>query len=229
MMDYNSIYTQILDIPQEIKIMPAGKNPNSSKKYVSKPLRRNECLKRIFGIDANDALFDHAFQQVTSGKGQELKRITTLQSSSLLGLLVFYRVTKYPVIINNIKYTQAFFEVESNVLGSNSSIDVMLVSEDSRILLFLELKFTEFLSLGDYYWIDTGNPRFTAQYNSYLSIYARTMNQCEKLKECIKNDLRITIDYNIEVLKEPLSYQKDIKGIDGNSPFMPKVKDIYRL
>lgn len=30
-------------------------------------------------------------------------------------------------------------------------------------------------------------------------------------------------------LKEPLSYQKDIKGIDGNSPFMPKVKDIYRL
>lgn len=105
----------------------------------------------------------------------------------------------------------------------------MLVSEDSRILLFLELKFTEFLSLGDYYWIDTGNPRFTAQYNSYLSIYAWTMNQCEKLKECIKNDLRITIDYNIEVLKEPLSYQKDIKGIDGNSPFMPKVKDIYRL
>lgn len=324
-MDYNSIYTQILDIPQEIKIMPAGKNLNGSKKYVSKPLRRNECLKRIFGIDANDALFDHAFQQVTSGKGQELKRITTLQSSSLLGLLVFYRVTKYPVIINNIKYTQAFFEVESNV-GSNSSIDVMLVSEDSRILLFLELKFTEFLSLGDYYWIDnkyldiytsitdvlfeagikvgeierrdhknkestfefkisgydkqkqyfagikqmishliglmrrplsgsnelfdtfiknknpkiilgtmlydmssTGNPRFTAQYNSYLSIYARTMNQYEKLKECIKNDLRITIDYNIEVLKEPLSYQKDIKGIDGNSPSMPKVKDIYRL
>lgn len=75
----------------------------------------------------------------------------------------------------------------------------------------------------------TDNPRFTAQYNSYLSIYARTMNQCEKPKECIKNDLRITIDYNIEVLKEPLSYQKDIKEIDGNSPFMPKVKDIYRL
>lgn len=47
MMDYNSIYTQILDISQEIKIMPAGKNQNGSKKYVSKPLRRNECLKRI--------------------------------------------------------------------------------------------------------------------------------------------------------------------------------------
>ena len=43
--------------------------------------------------------------------------------------------------------------MESRVLDSNASIDVMLVSEDEKTLLFLELKFTEFLSPRSHLWL----------------------------------------------------------------------------
>lgn len=152
-MDYELIYNRILDIPPGVTLRPTGKKPHGSMAFVCKPFCRRETLKHIFGIDDNDTRFDEAFRQATAGKGMELRRIMTLHSSSLLGLLVFHSVESHPVIVAGVRYVRAFFEVESRVFDSNSSVDVMLVSEDENTLLFLELKFTEFLSPYAYYRI----------------------------------------------------------------------------
>lgn len=153
-MNYNLIYDKILDIHDVITVT-SGKNVDGSKRYACKPWSRKKVLKEIFGVssDENEA-FDRAFAEVTNGKGSERNRITTLHSSSLLGLLTFFNVSENkPVWICGIKYNKAFFEVESKVLDSNASIDVMLVSEDEKALLFLELKFTEFLSPRSHLWL----------------------------------------------------------------------------
>ena len=161
-MDYGLIYNHILNIPPGVALRPTGKKSHGSMAFVCKPFCRRETLKHIFGIDDNDTWFDEAFRQVTAGKGMEIRRIMTLHSSSMLGLLIFHSVESHPVIVAGVRYVRAFFEVESRVFDSNSSVDVMLVSEDGNTLLFLELKFTEFLSPSAYY-------RITGKYHNLYS------------------------------------------------------------
>ena len=155
-MNYTKIYTDVLNI-SGYQTRPAGKKKEGSKELRSfTSISKTQLLKNLFQISDCDR-FDRAFYQVTKGKGRELRRITRLHSSSLLGLLIFYNVSKeYPVIIKGVKFTEVFFEVESRVFESNSSMDVVLVSEDKRTLLFLELKFTEFLNPTSCYWIKEG-------------------------------------------------------------------------
>ena len=171
-MNYNVIYSQILNLPK-VRIIPSGKNPNGSKRYACKPWTKKNVLKDIFGVSSDQSeAFDRAFTEVVKGKGHEQHRITTLHSSSLLGLMTFFNVSEInPVFINGIKYCKAFFEVESRVFDSNSSIDVMLVSEDEKTLLFLELKFTEFLSPSSHHWL---SDKYFALYGSLRDVLTKS-------------------------------------------------------
>ena len=107
------------------------------------------CMKDIFKI--HDPIFCAKFVQAISGDGQEAEKITTLHSSSLASLMVFFGVSeKNPIhmkIGEGIKvFTRCEFEVKNEVAigeGNFSNIDVALYGEDS--VLFLESKFSEYL------------------------------------------------------------------------------------
>ena len=105
-------------------------------------------LKRIFGIrESARGLFEAA----TGGNGNEKQKILTLHSSSLLAFLCFNDVANNPIKIDNTVYNEVMFEVKNNVINNSpgkSNIDVLLMGENRKKLLFLESKFTEYLSGG---------------------------------------------------------------------------------
>ena len=109
-------------------------------------------LKEVFGIDSNT--FDTKFRQAISGDGQEVKRISTLHSSSLAALLLLYSVSedelKCTLDGENYTFNDCFFEVKTNVKDSHfSNMDVVLVGKDSEgidVIFFLESKFSEYLN-----------------------------------------------------------------------------------
>lgn len=106
-----------------------------------------ETLQRIFGINESAR---GLFEAATSGK--EKQRILTLHSSSLLAFLCFNDVANHPITIDKREYNEVMFEVKNDVinasLGKPSNIDVLLMGENRKKLLFLESKFTEYLSGG---------------------------------------------------------------------------------
>lgn len=105
-------------------------------------------LKRIFGIrESARGLFEAA----KSGNGNEKQKILTLHSSSLLAFLCFNDIANHPIKIDGTVYNEVMFEVKNNVIkesGTPSNIDVLLMGENRKKLLFLESKFTEYLSGG---------------------------------------------------------------------------------
>ena len=108
-------------------------------------------IQRIFGIRESAR---QLFEAATSGDGNEKSRILTLHSSSLLAFLCFNDIANHPIKIDKIDetvYDEVMFEVKNNVInesGTPSNIDVLLMGENRKKLLFLESKFTEYLSGG---------------------------------------------------------------------------------
>ena len=106
-------------------------------------------IQRIFGINESAR---GLFEAATSGDGNEKSRILTLHSSSLLAFLCFNGVANHPITIDGIVYDEVMFEVKNDVidasLGKTSNIDVLLMGDNRKKLLFLESKFTEYLSGG---------------------------------------------------------------------------------
>ena len=106
-------------------------------------------IQRIFGINESAR---GLFEAATSGDGNEKSRILTLHSSSLLAFLCFNGVANHPITIDGIVYDEVMFEVKNDEinasLGKPSNIDVLLMGENRKKLLFLESKFTEYLSGG---------------------------------------------------------------------------------
>ena len=106
-------------------------------------------IQRIFGINESAR---GLFEAATSGDGNEKSRILTLHSSSLLAFLCFNGVANHPITIDGIVYDEVMFEVKNDVidasLGKPSNIDVLLIGDNRKKLLFLESKFTEYLSGG---------------------------------------------------------------------------------
>ena len=106
-------------------------------------------IQRIFGINESAR---GLFEAATSGDGNEKSRILTLHSSSLLAFLCFNGVANQPITIDGIVYDEVMFEVKNDVidasLGKPSNIDVLLMGDNRKKLLFLESKFTEYLSGG---------------------------------------------------------------------------------
>lgn len=107
-----------------------------------------------FGIQ-DEVLFITKYLEAISGDGQEWSRITTLHSSSLIALLCFYSISKKNSIeINGYSFEESFFEVKTQVYqDSESNMDVVLRGKDKdgkKVVLFLECKFSEYLSCGQY-------------------------------------------------------------------------------
>lgn len=139
-------------------------------------------LARIFGIsNLNRELFHLA----VDGDGQELRRISTLHSSSLLAFLFFSGVSKLnKLAINGIEYDKCFFEIQNKVFPNSpssdrpSNVDVVLYSSHSNQLLFIESKFTEYMSHGK---------AFAAE--KYHDIISNIIKNCD-LNLCIEDGIK---------------------------------------
>lgn len=135
----------------------------SEKSLQIKLVDKGQDIACIFGLDHR--AFGEKYLQAISGDGQEARRIRTLHSSSLLSLLCFYGVSKRrPLLLNfdgrSVKFIASIFEVKNYVgadeagNGHYSNIDVVLIGKDldtgKKIILFLESKFSEYLTWGKY-------------------------------------------------------------------------------
>ena len=135
----------------------------SQKSLSIKHMDTGQDLACIFGLDWK--IFADKYLQATSGDGQEARRIRTLHSSSLLCLLCFYGVSEerpLNLIVEGrqVRFTSSQFEMK-NPVGTdetgkehNSNMDVVLYGKDSqngkKVILFLESKFSEYLTWGKY-------------------------------------------------------------------------------
>lgn len=112
-----------------------------------------ENYRKLFGIEDGSEVFDEAFKIVTKGNGNEIDKISSVISSALLPLLVFYPLFlgKKGVHIklnnvddlNDVVFNKCYFEVKNKVRNSPSCVDVVLQSEDKKTLMFLESKLSE--------------------------------------------------------------------------------------
>lgn len=148
-----------MDKKQENGVMSYLLAPNEDVKEtrrlgIDKPAQKVICryLKEMFLDNPEDTTFDKKFEQAISGSGDELFKMNAPWSSSLCALLFFYNVSKdNPLRINGIKYIESYFEVKNEVFDSPSNMDVVLKSENGKHLLFVECKFTEYLTPGTKY------------------------------------------------------------------------------
>lgn len=116
-------------------------------------------LKDIFGI--TNELFEGKYCMAISGDGQEYRRISTLHSSSLVALLCFYSLSKdLPLTAEidgqNVEFYKSLFEQKNPIDKEgqhNSNMDVVLIGRNDAgesVILFLESKFSEYLTHGKY-------------------------------------------------------------------------------
>ncbi len=140
--------TKIKNLSEILSTRKTVKTFNS--KFFFNPDSYAERFANLFDIpkDKRKRFYD-AFRIVTEGQGNELGKINSLKSSSLLSLLTFYPLfdnedQNKGIIINDKKYYKCFFEVRNRVIKLPSCIDVVLVSKDGE-LLFLESKFSEYV------------------------------------------------------------------------------------
>ena len=106
-----------------------------------------------FDINKNKDTFAKKFQMACSGSGDELKKITTLHSSSLCALLFFFNVDNKKLVIpsqSEYEFTESYFEFKNKVIRSPSNIDVVLLGKNiktgKKVILFLESKFSEYIT-----------------------------------------------------------------------------------
>lgn len=111
-------------------------------------------LTDTFSLKTSDRL-KQIFDSAVSGDGDEKEKIMTLHSSSLCAFLHFSAINEAnPFRFGTIDYTKVLFEVKNDVIvpsdreNKPSNIDVLLFNQDCKHLLFLESKFTEYLSGG---------------------------------------------------------------------------------
>ena len=162
----NPIYKEFfsksnLEVEVEMTIWRGAPSDNSfcfinpEVKYKERKDRVLNKLIEIFDICSDS--FKKKFEMAISGDGQEVKRISTLHSSSLAALLLLYSISKNNPLkceLEGKKYefNNCYFEVKTNVKDDHfSNMDVVLVgknSEDRNVIFFLESKFSEYLNTG---------------------------------------------------------------------------------
>lgn len=107
-----------------------------------------EILTNVFQIKNEE--FADIFHDACFGKGKEYKEILRLHSSALCPLLFFNDLEKHPMELSldnkKVLFNKAIFEYENKVFDPRypSNVDVVLISEDRKTVLFLESKFSEY-------------------------------------------------------------------------------------
>lgn len=129
-----------------------GEGSNVSYSFIIEGDQKNG-LADVFGVQ-NKELFGIKYDEAISGSGKEQKKITTLHSSSLCSLLIFYNVSEEnPLLLKLdgkiVKFTKSVFEYKNVVISNPSNIDVVLLGTcekagGKRVILFLESKFSEY-------------------------------------------------------------------------------------
>ncbi|MCQ2152098.1 MAG: hypothetical protein MJY70_03465 [Bacteroidales bacterium] len=113
----------------------------------------------------NFSLFRTHFREAAYGHGTEINEITQINSSALVALMCFYPINdKNPIEItvssgnehHRLHFSSLVLEKENPVYAANhpSSIDIALygfdVNTGESVVLFLESKFGEYLTPGDF-------------------------------------------------------------------------------
>lgn len=128
-----------------------GDNSKWSNSFIAEEGKELEALSKIFDLTVTTKMRE-LFKAATSGDGDERSKIVTLHSSSLLAFLCFFDVSNHPITIDGREYNEVMFEVKNDVinasLGKPSNIDILLMGKNRKRLMFLESKFTEYLSGG---------------------------------------------------------------------------------
>lgn len=141
-----------------------GQYSNNSCSFMDMSKKVNKCqicahLKEIFGI-TND-IFGEKYCMAIAGDGHEYRTISTLHSSSLVALLCFYSLSKEHTLKmkvdgQEIEFYESRFEQKNSIdedKKHKSNIDVVLIGSNTQgesVILFLESKFSEYLSHGKY-------------------------------------------------------------------------------
>ncbi|MBQ4478943.1 MAG: hypothetical protein II945_10125 [Bacteroidales bacterium] len=124
----------------------------------------NREIKDVFGI--NNDKFDECYKAVANGEGHESSKIKSIRSSSLLGLLTFYKIHLGNNMVFSTKinddtketefcFNEVVFEKTNRVFHPSlglSSIDIALygtANGKNKCVLYLESKFTEYLEKKD--------------------------------------------------------------------------------
>lgn len=184
----------------------------------------SEKYRNLFGIE--DLVFDKAFGIVTGGVGNELSKINSLTSSSLLSLLVFYPLfskdanNSLTLLVNGnlTSFTKCFFEVRNKVIRRPSCVDVVLQSEDKKTLLFLESKFMEYEDI-------TTNATYGKSY--YTNNIGKHGNEIVKhIREWCRESHKNDEGKEITILAYPLTYQDDIPS-KYKDQLPQKIRDFY--
>ncbi len=118
-------------------------------------------LINIFKIN-NKIQFRKKFFEACSGNGTETVNLIRLHSSALCALLFFYEISKNkPLTLKlnekSITFNNVFFEYKNKVINGPSNIDIVLISEEKKKILFLESKFSE-------YYLDNKNEKISSAY-----------------------------------------------------------------
>ena len=158
----------------------------------------------IHSFNLNPKLFPAKFKKAIGGDGREYRRIRTLHSSSLISLLCFYGVSEAKSLSisidgHDIEFTESSFE-EKNTIGPDadgkpheSNMDVFLKGRDKEtgraVVLFLESKFSEYLSWGKHteisnyvYW-ETYAQLFNGGYLDRMGLKYDPMDKKKKYSE----------------------------------------------
>lgn len=166
----NEFVKECLDNNQIYKTWWTGKGgpvySNSSCSFIDGRNKKEEQLKtetkeRLVELFKPKSIerFGRCFDEAVGGSGQEWMEIATLSSSSLIALLCFYNVSPenplcYKIGDEMCKFTQSYFECQNKIknASSPSNMDVVLTGTiegtNDRVILFLESKFSEYLSGG---------------------------------------------------------------------------------
>jgi hypothetical protein len=112
------------------------------------PIFLAKTIESFYGIIKPS--FCRHFDRQISGSGNEIKKISSINSSSRLALLCFSGISddaclKLTIEGKEYNFKKCYFEVKNKVVRMPSNIDVLLVSEDMKVLVYLESKFTEYI------------------------------------------------------------------------------------
>lgn len=160
-----------------------------------------QTLKSVFNIQ-NPNEFELLFNKATHGRGNEINKMMTLHSSSLMPLLFFHAVSESnPVHFlldgKRVGFTR-YVPEEQNEVALNernfSNVDVALYNDKERMVVLFESKFSEYLTPGSTHISLT---------TYYKSIYTELKSTFEKI------GIEVA-DWN--------SYHTKIRTINGRKP-----------
>lgn len=138
---YNGMWKEF---PEKMEI----ENDNNTYRIKAENCSKCDAIKSFYGI-RNGKLFDSKYIQATGGNGNEETKILTLHSSSRCSLLCFYGLDEEHTLVLNldgkdVAFDFSAFEFKNPVIGYPSNMDVVLLSKDRKVVLFLESKFSEY-------------------------------------------------------------------------------------